>query len=518
MKTSKILPFLISSLLVGCNSNSSNTDTEEPELPAPAPQPESYQTEVKVLSANMWNSLRRNFTTNDRLSFDIAVEELKFASPDVILLSEASGVTARLGEELGMYVWQGKHDVSSVGLLSKYPIKQVFDNQDIHTDNGNVIGAILDINGRDVPVWSAHLDYQNYVVYDARGGNGFTWSAREGCVAVSDSDELDILNERSMRPDQVRYMLTKLTDNKDNNDLIIFGGDFNEASGLDWTEETAYMFDHAGTQHDFLTHRLVKNAGYTDTYRELYPNPATHPGLSWPFHKDDSWTDGDSYVTQCGRALDDRDRLDFIYYNAQASGVELVDASLIGPRVHTYFPGPHGEDDSYTWSDPHSGVKVDAEGEPQYGEREFVSDHLWYSTSFIVETPYDAPQSEPVIWEPQFENVELSAEGENLVIKFTLNNLDLMRDDWGYIFAIMGDRSGARDSIWQTEIIEGDINNQQFEIKVSNNVLSMLSSSEYDQALQLRLRRDATINGWRKDYALLTISKEQIEEYVNLAM
>ncbi|MGR5062658.1 endonuclease/exonuclease/phosphatase family protein [Photobacterium sp. DNB22_13_2] len=516
MNKRTLLTCLLAGIIAGCNSTSSEPPKvgETPTIPD---IPEgTYQTELKVITANMWHSLTSDFPANNQSSYDIAVEELRFAAPDVLLLSEASGITTRLGEELGMYVWQGEHFISSVGLLSKYPIKEVLQSGDNVGDRGNLIGAVLDVNGRDVVVWSNHLDYTHYITYDARGGDGVSWAARSQCIPEQDNDELDAMNEKSQRPNQARHLITQTQQYMDENAVIIFGGDFNEPSGLDWTPDSAQQFDRKGTVHDFLTHRLLREAGYTDTYRELFPDPVTHPGASWPFHQDDSWMSGNSYINECGRAQDDRDRIDLIYYNADAEDVKLVDASLIGPRIQTYFPGPHSEDDTYVWSDLHTGVKVDNNGEPYYGEREFVSDHLWYSTSFTIETPYDAPQTSPTLWEPQFEGVELAGDGDDLLVSFELTNLSLWEDDREYKFSIMGDRTGARKDEWQVENLAGKPDSP-ITVRIEQETLQNLNTTEFNNAIQLRLRSTNTINGWRKDYAVMTLPRDVIESHVNIA-
>eukprot|EP00567_Pseudictyota_dubia_P013192 CAMPEP_0197437152 /NCGR_PEP_ID=MMETSP1175-20131217/4450_1 /TAXON_ID=1003142 /ORGANISM="Triceratium dubium, Strain CCMP147" /LENGTH=82 /DNA_ID=CAMNT_0042966601 /DNA_START=23 /DNA_END=267 /DNA_ORIENTATION=- len=59
-------------------------------------------------------------------------------------------------------------------------------------------------------------------------------------------------------------------------------GDFNEPSTLDWTQDTAHLADHNGLVYPWDTTERLKQHGFVDSYRELYPNPKTHPGFSWP--------------------------------------------------------------------------------------------------------------------------------------------------------------------------------------------------------------------------------------------
>ena len=476
-------------------------------------EPDSYQTKLTVVTANMWHSLQRNF--NNSSSLHKAVAEMKYANADVILTSEASGVNARLAEALNMHVWQGNDSRTTVGILSRYPIKEVFQGReaDNNRDRGANIGAILDVNGRDVVVWSNHLDYTNYITYDVRGGNGSTWQAREGCLPIQDPDELDKMNEVSNRPAQARYMMEKLKPYIEQGAAVIVGGDFNEASGLDWTENTANKFDHRGAVYDFSTNKSIRDAGLTDSYRDLYPDPVTHPGLTWPFNKQDSWMSNPSYKHKCGRDGDDRDRIDFIYYNKNALGLKLIDASIIWPRINTYFLGPHGEDDTYQWDDKHTGLQV-LDGEPSYKARDFVSDHLWYKTTFIIETPQKSTTTLSQQYLGKFENITLEAEGEDLRIRFKLSNFPFWENDRDYYLEVSGDSSPPRAKAWISQLLtskpEGDM-----ELLVSQEVLKKWNKESYlHNGLQLRVR--SNVASWQKQFAVVTIPTEEIKQFVDI--
>ncbi|KMV31962.1 hypothetical protein AB733_04345 [Photobacterium swingsii] len=167
MKTHTLAGLVLVTTLMGCNNDddSSNVKPKETEI-----------TKLNIVTANLWLSLSQNF--NHKSAFHRAIEEFKYANADILLLSEASGISARLAEALGMYYWQGDDSHTTTGILSKYPIKSVFnDKPEANYDQSGNIGAVLDVNGRDVVVWANHLDYTHYITYDARGGNGVSWQA-----------------------------------------------------------------------------------------------------------------------------------------------------------------------------------------------------------------------------------------------------------------------------------------------------------------------------------------------------
>uniref|UniRef100_A0A914WR46 Endonuclease/exonuclease/phosphatase domain-containing protein n=1 Tax=Plectus sambesii TaxID=2011161 RepID=A0A914WR46_9BILA len=61
---------------------------------------------------------------------------------------------------------------------------------------------------------------------------------------------------------------------------LILAGDFNSPSHLDWTEEM--KIEHCDWSFEWpATKLLMSRAGLTDSFRELYPDPKSAPGLTW---------------------------------------------------------------------------------------------------------------------------------------------------------------------------------------------------------------------------------------------
>ena len=92
----------------------------------------SHDTTLNVITANMTSDLTLSDT-----AYDDAVRELFALSPDIIFTQQASATNERLAKSLKMNVWGGQDRTSSVGVLSSYPIIEVFDtnkNQINYTD------------------------------------------------------------------------------------------------------------------------------------------------------------------------------------------------------------------------------------------------------------------------------------------------------------------------------------------------------------------------------------------------
>lgn len=90
------------------------------------------------------------------------------------------------------------------------------------------------MNGKQVVAYTGHLDYTHYACYLPRGYSGVTWKKLE--TPVTDKAEIEKANNESLRDESIRLVIEDAT--KSDADFVILGGDFNEPSHLDWTEET----------------------------------------------------------------------------------------------------------------------------------------------------------------------------------------------------------------------------------------------------------------------------------------
>jgi endonuclease/exonuclease/phosphatase family metal-dependent hydrolase len=97
---------------------------------------------------------------------------------------------------------------------------------------------------------------------------------------------------------------------------ILIMGDFNEPSSLDWNEDTQHTASHNGVVYSWETTRRLFQAGFIDSYREMYPNPLTHPGYTWPAAASPNNLSSISQMMNTGwiKNADERDRIDFIFY------------------------------------------------------------------------------------------------------------------------------------------------------------------------------------------------------------
>lgn len=213
---------------------------------------------------------------------------------------------------------------SDSGILSRYPIIDSTTVYPCVDDHGSAYRALIDMDGQEVALYTTHLDYLNCTYYDVKGYDGSTWKKRPPMVDV---DSILANNTLSLRDDGMQAILENAKGDKAMNRIVIIGGDFNEPSHLDWVESTKDMYDRQGLVVPWTVSKMLEDEGYIDAYREVYPNPSTHPGNTYPADVPEMEVKRLTWAPES----DERERIDFIYY-APCEGLSVTDAVIRGPE------------------------------------------------------------------------------------------------------------------------------------------------------------------------------------------
>jgi endonuclease/exonuclease/phosphatase family metal-dependent hydrolase len=289
-------------------------------LPAPvaAKEPSLTQTPktLRVFQFNIWQE-----GTSVKGGFDLIINAIIASKADVIALSEVRNyhgkdLHQRMIQALHKkgHTFYGQYAGGDAGLLSRYPIKNARAIADFtKTDQGCIIAYTLQLPGNhEFIVCSAHLDYKNFAIYLPRGyhPNTFKIIDTDGNGQpnpVTDTEKLHDTDLASKRDEAIADFLA--FSKKHPSADIILAGDFNECSHLDWTKATKNLYSHNGVVIEWKNSLALEDAGFCDSFREIYPNPLTHWGATWP--SDASGKQSTSWAPK----VDERDRIDFIYYN-----------------------------------------------------------------------------------------------------------------------------------------------------------------------------------------------------------
>lgn len=280
---------------------------------------------IKVLQLNIW---QEGTIVPD--GYEGIIRQILASDADLITLSEVRNYKNtrfcdRIVESLrdSGEVYYSFYSYDS-GLLSRYPIIDSTTVYPCVDDHGSAYRALIDMNGQEVALYTTHLDYLNCTYYDVKGYDGSTWKKR---TPLLDIDSILENNRLSKRDDGMRAILNYAALDQANNRIVIIGGDFNEPSHLDWTENTKDLYDHQGLVIPWTVSKMLENEGYVDTYREIYSNPVTHPGFTYP--SDNELVDIQKLTW--APESDERDRIDFLHY-APFEGLTLTDAVVWGPE------------------------------------------------------------------------------------------------------------------------------------------------------------------------------------------
>lgn len=278
--------------------------------------------ELRVLQMNVWHE-----GTQVEGGFEAIADEVIHHDADVVMLSEIRNYHGkkfipRLLAELQRKgaVYYGEHsEFGDVSVISKYPIQE---HKPLKSPGNSLSKTRLEVCGNTVVVYSCHLDYTNDATFLPRGYDGNTWKKLP--APVTSVDEIVKMMQASTRGEGLQKVLDDAEKEKGN--LIIIGGDFNEASHLDWNERTKDLWDHHGTVIPWECSTMLVEKGYKDSYREIYPNPVTHPAFTFPSDNPGVPVKRLAWAPDA----DERCRLDYIYYMPDKH-LKLKEAAVVGP-------------------------------------------------------------------------------------------------------------------------------------------------------------------------------------------
>ncbi|MGC0342241.1 HAD-IA family hydrolase [Streptomyces sp. SLBN-8D4] len=184
---------------------------------------------------------------------------------DVVGLQETYGTAAgELAEALG---WHHHRAGTNLGIISRFPITSVLGDPDVGFYGA--AGARIAVGEREVEVWTAHLDYEQYGPYES-----------------------EPLAHEEVRVAQMRDTLHRIGDTAP----VVLVGDFKCPSHLDWPDV------------EWPVTKAAEEAGFGDSFRQARPDAIRDPGHTWsPVHPHPEPQDRIDFVLHRGlRVLDSR--------------------------------------------------------------------------------------------------------------------------------------------------------------------------------------------------------------------
>ncbi len=236
-RTPAMVLVLLLLLLGGCSNSGDEKPSAKPAAPPPA--------EPMSLSLLVFNVEYGGSTSTNAVMKDL--------DADVVSVLESYNRLPEIAKATG-YPY---YDVG-LQILSKYPI--------LEPSGADGLYAYIEVRpGEAVALVNTHLDY----VQD--GPNRL-----ERGIPVDDV----LASEKKIRLSSVDKLLPSATKLLDQGWPVLFTGDLNEPSHLDWTAQTAAQHDGIGPVAWPVSQALV-GAGLKDSYREANPDATTVPGNTW---------------------------------------------------------------------------------------------------------------------------------------------------------------------------------------------------------------------------------------------
>jgi len=226
------------------------------------------------------------------ISFDKVVEAVRQSGADIVGIQEAEGNLQRLATELG---WN--YNLRNYA-ISKYPLiePQGADGRYVYVEVAP---------GKIVALANVHLPSSPGGVEMLRDG-----ATLEDVLAM----------ERVTRLPMLQTYLAILPGLAERGIPVFLTGDFNSPSYQDWTEAAVGTRPFLSFALDWPISRAVTDAGFKDSWRQVYADPVAHPGLTW-------WAARPPLESYAPGGDDPQDRIDFVWY---AGPAEARDSVIVG--------------------------------------------------------------------------------------------------------------------------------------------------------------------------------------------
>lgn len=235
--------------------------------------------EITVMTWNIWHGglhgSQEDDFSQDTVNTLNVIKVIQEENPDILFMQETYCCGMDIASEAGYsHSWRGS---SNLSIHSKYPIMDT-----IHLFRPfNSQAVIIDVEGTQLLCVNLWLHYLPDFFQDIKQFSADSLVAGEGTTRLKEITAIlhsvDSLSDLSGLP-------------------VIMGGDFNSGSHLDWVESTRQA--HYGKVVEWPVSKLMEERGYTDSFREVHPDPALTLEGTWGFLSDDIISD----------------RIDYIYY------------------------------------------------------------------------------------------------------------------------------------------------------------------------------------------------------------
>ncbi|WP_303980110.1 endonuclease/exonuclease/phosphatase family protein [Dongia mobilis] len=211
---------------------------------------------LKVMTFNI-------FLGGDQVNFAKVIEAIEASGADIVCLQEAEGRTAEIAAILG---WP--YAAANRNILARVPL---FAPPTAIGPDGNDLNYVFAevTPGKFIAVADVHLPSDPYGPYALRDDGKMV-------------DEIVALEKETRLP-AIEAYIAPLKTVADGGTPVVIVGDFNTPSHLDWTAAMIGQRAQITAAIDWPVTKALSDAGFTDAYRAVHPDPLTKPGITWSY-------------------------------------------------------------------------------------------------------------------------------------------------------------------------------------------------------------------------------------------
>ena len=250
---------------------------------------------------------------------------IQSAKADIVGIQETRSPRGDTLEDLAKLLgWN--HDMGSC-IVTRYEIVEHFKGGKDY--KGGIKVKIA--SNKHAYVFNLHLPSHPYQPYQLLGIRP-KWHKHTNNITFIKTEAETIDWAQKARGKDVAKLLNQIKGLPDKDALVFTVGDFNEPSHLDWTEAAAKAGRHP-IKVAYPTSTEMTKAGFSDSYRTIYPDEMKYPGYTWSsFYKFDDPTTH-------------HDRIDFVYFKGK--GIKLNEVKIVGENqkdadiVISPYPSDH---------------------------------------------------------------------------------------------------------------------------------------------------------------------------------
>jgi len=231
-----------------------SNDPQDHRIALTTPTQQSRVDEIKLLCWNIWHGGRRDGNTR---GLQTTIGIIKESAADIICMQETYGSGPVIADSLG-YIFYYRS--SNLSIHTRYPIIDTHGEGDPFRIGGVTLRLSDEQQIRVFSLWINSSPNVDVTIPNAM-----------------DADTLITL-ENTTRVKEINEILSKIRPLGKSIPIIV-AGDFNSPSHLDWTEGTSNW--HRGLIVEWPVSKSMIKAGYSDAFRDVYPEPTSNYGRTW---------------------------------------------------------------------------------------------------------------------------------------------------------------------------------------------------------------------------------------------